>query len=37
VEAAGIQLRTARTGKAWRLYNELREQQPTAGAFHLAC
>ena len=37
VEAAGIQLRAARTGKAWRLYNELREQQPTAGAFHLAC
>lgn len=37
VEAAGIQLRAARTGKAWRLYNELREQRPTAGAFHLAC
>jgi hypothetical protein len=37
VEAAGIQLQAARTGKAWQLYNELRERQPTAGAFHLAC
>jgi hypothetical protein len=37
VEAAGIQLQVARTGKAWRLYNELRERQSTAGAFHLAC
>ena len=37
VEAAGIELRAARTGEAWRLYNELRKRQPTAGAFHLTC
>ena len=37
VEAAGIKLRVARTGKAWQLYNDLRVEQPTAGAFHLAC
>jgi hypothetical protein len=37
VEAAGVELRAARTGEAWRLYNDLREQQPTAGAFHLTC
>ena len=37
VEAAGIELHTASTGEAWRLYNELQERQPTAGAFHLTC
>lgn len=37
VEAAGIALRAARTGKAWRMYNDLRERQRTAGAFHLTC
>jgi hypothetical protein len=37
LEAAGIELRAARTGEAWRLYNDLRERQRTAGAFHLAC
>ena len=37
VESAGVELRAARTGKAWRMYNDLRERQRTAGAFHLAC
>lgn len=37
LEAADIELRAARTGKAWRMYNDLRERQRTAGAFHLAC
>jgi hypothetical protein len=37
VEAAGIELRPARTGEAWRTYNDLREQRRTAGAFHLTC
>ncbi|HIE37670.1 MAG TPA: hypothetical protein EYH30_04625 [Anaerolineales bacterium] len=37
LEAAGIKLRTARTGEAWRLYNGLRKKQRTAGAFHLTC
>lgn len=37
VETAGIQLRAARTGKAWRMYNDLRERRRTAGAFHLTC
>jgi hypothetical protein len=34
---AGIGLRIARTGEAWQIYNDLREDRPTAGAFHLAC
>jgi hypothetical protein len=37
VELAGIELRVARTGEAWRTYNDLREQRRTAGAFHLTC
>jgi hypothetical protein len=37
VAAAGIELRAARTGEAWQVYNDLRERQPTAGAFHLTC
>ena len=37
VEEAGIELRVARTGEAWRLYNRLREKRRTAGAFHLTC
>jgi hypothetical protein len=37
VEAAGIELRTARTGEAWQTYNDLREQHRTVGAFHLTC
>ena len=37
VEAVGIELRAARTGEAWQVYNDLRGQQRTAGAFHLTC
>ncbi len=37
VEAAGIELRVARTGEAWQTYNDLRERRRTAGAFHLTC
>ncbi len=37
VEAAGIELRVAPTGEAWQTYNDLRERQRTAGAFHLTC
>jgi hypothetical protein len=37
VEAAGIELRTVRTGDAWQTYNDLRERRRTAGAFHLTC
>lgn len=37
VQEAGIELQVARTGQAWKLYNELQEQRPTAGAFHLTC
>ena len=37
LEAAGIELQTARTEEAWRLYNDLRGRQRTAGAFHLTC
>jgi len=37
LEDAGIQVKIAHTGEAWRLYNNLREKQRTAGAFHLTC
>jgi hypothetical protein len=37
VEAAGIELRAARTDEAWQTYNDLRERRRTAGAFHLTC
>jgi hypothetical protein len=37
VEAAGIQLHVARTGKAWRLFNDLQSCHRTAGVFHIAC
>ncbi len=37
VEAVGIELRAARTGQAWQMYNDLRERRRTAGAFHLTC
>lgn len=32
-----IELRTARTGEAWKLYNQSQEQKRAAGAFHLTC
>jgi hypothetical protein len=34
---AGVELRIAQTDEAWKVYNELREQRKTAGAFHLTC
>ncbi|MFW6115633.1 MAG: Mth938-like domain-containing protein [Chloroflexota bacterium] len=37
VEEAGIELHVARTGQAWKRYNQLQEERPTAGAFHLTC
>jgi len=37
VEAAGIQMRIAKTGEARKLYNNLREKHRTAGTFHLTC
>ena len=37
VEAAGIELQVAQTGEAWRMYNDLQDERPTAGAFHLTC
>jgi hypothetical protein len=37
IEDAGIRLQVARTGEAWQIYNDLRENRPTAGAFHLTC
>jgi hypothetical protein len=37
IEEAGIELRVARTGDAWRTYNDLQSQRETAGAFHLTC
>ena len=37
VEEAGIELKVARTGEAWRMYNDLQGRRPTAGAFHLTC
>ncbi len=37
LDAAGIELRAARTGQAWKMYNDLRTEQRTAGAFHLTC
>ncbi len=37
VQEAGIELRIAETGDAWRTYNDLREERETAGAFHLTC
>jgi len=37
LETAGIALRAAPTGEAVHLYNDLRERQRVAGAFHLTC
>ena len=37
LRAAGIDLRVARTGDAWGVYNNLRGHHATAGAFHLTC
>ena len=37
MQEAGVELRIAETGRAWRLQNDLREKRTTAGAFHLTC
>ncbi len=37
VEEAGIELKVARTGEAWQMYNDLQDRRATAGAFHLTC
>ncbi|MFW6136254.1 MAG: Mth938-like domain-containing protein [Chloroflexota bacterium] len=37
VRSADIELEIARTGQAWKLYNELQDGRATAGAFHLTC
>ncbi len=37
VRDAGIELEIARTGEAWRRYNDLQQGRPTAAAFHLTC
>jgi hypothetical protein len=34
---AGVELIIAETDRAWRLYNDLRRERRTAGAFHLTC
>jgi hypothetical protein len=34
---AGIELRIAKTGEAWRTYNDLQDERRAAGAFHLTC
>ena len=36
-QAAGIELRAAPSTEAWQLYNRLRNERRTAGAFHLTC
>ena len=37
VTDAGMDLRVARTGEAWRIYNDLQDEREAAGAFHLTC
>jgi hypothetical protein len=37
IAEAGIELRVARSSEASELYNELRAERRTAGAFHLTC
>jgi hypothetical protein len=37
VRDAGIELKVARTSRAWQLYNDLQGRRETAGAFHLTC
>jgi hypothetical protein len=37
VEEAGMELKIADTDDACQTYNEWRNKQPTAGAFHLTC
>ncbi len=37
IEEKGIDLEIARTGEAWRMYNDLQRGRRAAGAFHLTC
>jgi len=37
ITEAGIELKVAKTGDAWRTYNNLQDERETAGAFHLTC
>jgi hypothetical protein len=37
LKSTGIEVYIAKTGDAWRLYNEQRLKRRTAGAFHLTC
>jgi len=37
LQAIGIEVRAAATGRACDIYNSLRERRRTAGAFHLTC
>jgi len=37
IESLGINVVTSKTSGAVALFNELRQKQPTAGAFHLTC
>jgi len=37
LQAMGVEVRAAATGQACNIYNSLREERRTAGAFHLTC
>jgi hypothetical protein len=37
LQAIGVEVRAALTGQACDIYNSLREERRTAGAFHLTC
>ena len=37
LQAMGLEVRAAATGQACDIYNSLREERRTAGAFHLTC
>jgi hypothetical protein len=37
IREAGIELEVAKTGQAWKRYNDLQQERATAGAFHLTC
>lgn len=37
VRQAGIELEIAKTGQAWKRYNDLQQERAAAGAFHLTC
>lgn len=37
IKDGGIELKIAKTGSAWKLYNDEQQGHDTAGAFHLTC